>query len=232
MTDARASSALTRAQVREVDRRAIEELGIPGIVLMENASAGAARWLCASLSEEGADGPVVVLCGGGNNGGDGYAIARHVANVDRAVACFALTPSADLPPDARTNRAICERMGVPVADVGPPDATALAELDRAVVVVEALLGTGARGAPREPAAAWIRAANERARLRFAVDLPAGLDADTGVPAEPTLCADWTATFVAPKVGFANPAARPLLGTVEVVPIGVPARLIRAVRGPS
>lgn len=226
------TDALTRAEVRRVDRLAIEELGLPGIVLMENASAGAARFLAAELDAGALSGPIVLLCGGGNNGGDGYALARHLANDDRPVRIYALKPADELPPDAARNREVCERMGlapVDVAQLPGPGHDERAWLERASVIVEALCGTGARGAPREPLGAWIRAANASPARRLAIDLPAGLDADTGAVADPTFRADWTTTFVAPKAGFAAPAAAAVLGRVVVVPIGVPAALVRRVR---
>jgi NAD(P)H-hydrate epimerase len=102
------------------------------------------------------------------------------------------------------------------------------ELAGAEWIVDALLGTGARGAPRPPLDVVIHALNQHSAHKLAVDLPSGLDCDTGEPAEPTIRADHTATFVAPKLGFANPLAAESLGQLHVVDIGAPRRLIEEI----
>ncbi|QDV92352.1 Bifunctional NAD(P)H-hydrate repair enzyme Nnr [Phycisphaerae bacterium RAS2] len=224
---------LSREQVRRVDQRAIEAYGVPGIVLMENAGRGAAeiiRAACPSAQR------VLIACGPGNNGGDGFVIARHLANAGWMVELLLACPADRITGDAQGNHEIIRRMNLPCAVMA--DARDLeAANDRfatADVIVDALLGTGASGPPREPIASLIRAINEAHRRVsaqpapsvFAVDIPSGLDCDTGEAANPTVRADHTITFVARKIGFRNPAARDLLGRVHVVDIGAPRAAIQ------
>jgi NAD(P)H-hydrate epimerase len=214
---------LTRAEVRDIDRRAIEEYGMSGLVLMENAGRGCVDVLC----QAGCKGPVVVVCGKGNNAGDGFVIARHLDLRGVAVKVVLLGSAAELRGDAAANFAIARCCGFPIVDMSTGfDAAAFAaELAGAEWIVDAVLGTGAAGPPRPPMDAAIRAMNAATARRLAVDLPSGLDCDTGEPADPTFRADHTCTFVASKIGFANPQAAPFLGQVHVVDIGVPRKLV-------
>ena len=216
--------ALTRAQVREVDRIAIEEIGIPGIVLMENAARGLAD--AARELVEPAAARVAIVCGGGNNGGDGYALARHLHNAGAEVRCYAVKPVAELRGDAAVNAGIAERMGLPVetvAERGAIEAAAPGWRD-SDLVVDALLGTGFAGTVRDPVAAAIERINAAPAV-LAVDIPSGLDADAGEPSNATVRATATVTFVAEKVGFRAAAARPYLGALHVAGIGAPRELI-------
>ncbi len=214
--------ALTRTESRDVDRRAIDELGIPGIVLMENAGRGVVDVL---LNRERAPRMVLILCGKGNNGGDGFVIARHLAIRGVVARVALLAPPNEFAGDARTNFQILERMQVQISDLSHSDIlpAALNELATgADWLVDAMLGTGAVGEPREPyrtAIAWL---NIQAIPKLAVDLPSGLDCDTGEPATATVKAAVTCTFHAPKVGFSAPTAREFLGELYVVSIGIPA----------
>jgi NAD(P)H-hydrate epimerase len=219
--------ALSRDQVRSIDRRAIDEFGMSGLVLMENAGRGCVEVL-ASL---GCHGPVAIVCGKGNNAGDGFVMARHLDLRGIAVRVLMLGPPGDLRGDAAANHAIAAKAGIPLVDVsGPLDAARLEpELSGAEWIVDALLGTGALGPPRPPWDEVIGTLNRQRARKLAVDLPSGLDCDTGVPAEPTFRADHTCTFVARKLGFDNPAAVEFLGTVHVVDIGAPRRLLEDVR---
>jgi NAD(P)H-hydrate epimerase len=207
---------LTRAQVREVDRRAIEDFGVPGVVLMENAGRGAA----SVLLELGASGPVVICCGKGNNGGDGFVIARHLDNHGVVVRILLFAKPNDLTGDAQTNFRIVEKSGLTIAILPEP-----AEVTRALAaaswIVDALFGTGLGGPVRPPYDGVIEAVNASGKPVLAVDLPSGLDCDTGFPMGPTVRAGHTVTFVEPKAGFANPEAREWLGEVHVVDIGAP-----------
>jgi NAD(P)H-hydrate epimerase len=217
--------ALSRDQVRALDRRAIDEYGLPGLVLMENAGRGCVDVLCRL----GCRGPVAIVCGKGNNAGDGFVIARHLDLRGIAVKCLVLGPPGELRGDAAANCAIAAKAGIPLVDLsGPWNGDRLgAELAGAEWIVDALLGTGASGAPRPPWDDAIRRMNARAARKLAVDLPSGLDCDTGLPAEPTFRAEHTCTFVARKIGFANPAAAEFLGEVHVLDIGAPRRLVES-----
>jgi NAD(P)H-hydrate epimerase len=207
---------LTRAQVRDVDRRAIEEFGVPGVVLMENAGRGATQlllWL-------GAQGPVAICCGKGNNGGDGFVIARHLDNHGIPVRVLLFTQPEQLAGDAATNYHIAKRSGVAVL-VEPDLASVTRELQQCEWVVDALFGTGLTGPVRPPLDRVIAAINASGKPVLAVDIPSGLDCDTGLALGETVRATHTATFVAAKAGFANPAAGQRLGQVHVIDIGAP-----------
>jgi NAD(P)H-hydrate epimerase len=207
---------LTRAQVRDIDRRAIEEFGVPGVVLMENAGRGAAELLLAL----GAKGPVAICCGKGNNGGDGFVIARHLDNHAVPVRVLLFTRPEQLTGDAAINFHIIQRSGVAVL-VEPDLPTVTRELDECAWAVDALFGTGLTGPIRQPLDRVVAAINGSGKPVLAVDIPSGLDCDTGLALGETVRVAHTATFVAPKVGFANPAASQWLGQVHVVDIGVP-----------
>jgi NAD(P)H-hydrate epimerase len=218
---------LTREEARELDRRATAEYGVPGIVLMENAGRGMAE-LHLSL---GARGPVVVCCGPGNNGGDGFVIARHLDNAAVPVRVLFFGKPERLPGDAAVNHGILSKSGAPlkVYPDGPEEGTLTAELDGAEWLVDALFGSGLKGPLRPPFDRVVAAINaSRARV-FAVDIPSGLDCDTGRPMGATVRAHHTATVVAPKKGFAEPAAREWLGEVHVVGMGAPRRLLEGLR---
>jgi NAD(P)H-hydrate epimerase len=209
---------LTRAQVRDFDRRAIAEFGVPSVVLMENAGRGAAELLVAL----GVHGPVAVCCGKGNNGGDGMVMARHLHNQGIAVTVHLFAAPEDLSADAAIHWNITRKAGIPSRVWPETDDAALAEeLAKAEWVVDALFGTGMEGPVRPPADRVITAINASPARVFAVDIPTGLNADTGEPMGTTVRARHTATFVAAKKGYANPAARAWLGKVHVIDIGAP-----------
>jgi len=191
-----------------------------GLVLMENAGRNAAEAIC----QVAADGDICILCGKGNNGGDGYVIARHLELLGRQVRIVSCTEPRELSGDAAANMQIAASAQIPILV-----AIKLEEVESAigtpVVVVDCLLGTGAFGNPREPIASAIRYANKIRSIRIAIDIPSGLDCDTGTACEPTFVADHTLTFVAPKLGFAFSSAAGVLGKVSVLSIGVPVRLM-------
>lgn len=211
---------LSRDEVRAIDRRAIEEFGVPGIVLMENAGRGVAELLRAL----GISGRVVVACGKGNNGGDGYVIARHLDNGGVPVRVLRFCTPEELTSDAALAYQIIAQSGLDIVEYAgkPLDASALAnELATAAWVVDALLGTGLSGPVRSPFDGIITAINASPAKVLAVDIPSGLDCDTGLPLGVAVRGHHTATFVAPKKGFANPAAGAWLGQVHIVGIGAP-----------
>lgn len=223
---------LTRQQSREVDRIAVERYGLSGLVLMENAGRGVVEVLLTldPTLVGNADRVVTVLCGKGNNAGDGFVIARHleIRNVRSQV--ILLAAAEQLQGDARSNFEILQHTNVPILE----QAETIASLDRAVPggtqswIIDALLGTGAQGEPREPFAAAIQWMNSQPSRRLAVDVPSGLDCDTGAPAASTVRADHTCTFVAAKRGFATPSASEFLGQLHVVSIGTPPALLNEV----
>lgn len=210
---------LTRDQVRDVDRRALADYGIPGVVLMENAGRNTAQ-LLQSL---GISGRVVVCCGKGNNAGDGFVIARHLENAGVDVRVLLCADANTITGDAATNLHVIQCAKTPL--VTPP-IDWKSELAAADWIVDALLGTGTRGTIREPFCSAIAAINDARRKVLAVDLPSGMDCDTGQPLGCCIRADHTATFVARKPGFDLPAGQTWTGQVHVIDIGVPIRLLQ------
>ena len=229
---------LTREQSRLIDQVAVERYGIPSVVLMENAGRGVVDVLLridpGLCREHGAHPAVAILCGKGNNAGDGFVVARHLSIRGVAATVLLLGSPRELTGDAGTNYEILARTGAPLVDLSATDPHELmGHLDRhaggATWLVDALLGTGAAGPPREPfrtAIAWM---NAQAARRLAIDVPSGLDCDTGAAAGEAVRADLTCTFVAVKAGFLAPAARQFLGDLHVLSIGTPACVFAAVR---
>lgn len=217
-----------RQQSREVDRRAIQQYGIPGLMLMENAGRGTTDVLCRL----GIGGPVVVCCGKGNNGGDGFVVARHLEIRGFAAHVLLWADPAELSGDAAANYAILAKTDVPIAIFGAGhDPERLARhLAGAAWVVDGLLGTGARGEPKPPIDAVIDQLNALGVPVLAIDLPSGLDCDTGQAARHTIRARHTCTFVAMKPGFLQPGAAQYTGEVHVLDIGAPAKLLHEVLG--
>lgn len=207
----------TAAQVRALDERAIRDLGIPGPVLMENAGRLATRVLLERHGDAARVG-VRVLCGRGNNGGDGWVMARHLALAGVPVQIAAL--SGRMSDDCALNRNICERMGLPIQEDWSPDddlgggGTGL--------LVDALLGTGLSSALRGTVASWVQRANSSGLPIVAVDLPTGLHADTGAPLGSAIHAVATVTFGRLKAGLLLEPGADLCGEVVVADIGLDA----------
>ncbi len=205
--------AVSVAQMREADRRCIEELGIPGAVLMENAGAAVYREL--------RPGPVGVVCGKGNNGGDGFVVARRALAAGRATSVVLLADPDEIKGDAALHMHTYQRLGgiITIARNEPALAAAYAALVHCHTLVDAILGTGVRGEVRgflyEAITTWPLI------YTVAVDVPSGMDADTGTSSGCCIRADVTVTFQFPKRGFENPAAAPYLGRLEVADIGIP-----------
>ena len=240
--------ALSRHQSRTVDSVAIHQYGIPGMVLMENAGRGVAESLLAwdaSLNGEN-PGVISILCGKGNNAGDGFVIARHLEIHGARPHVVLLCNPAELRGDALQNYQILEHTNVRVIDLSgaessPTDSDSPIPRGRLELadqlndkckgsawIVDAMLGTGAQGEPREPFCTAIDWMNRQTGKRLAVDVPSGLDCDTGQPAGVCVQADHTCTFVAAKQGFSDLAAEPFLGKLHVISIGIPPRLIMEV----
>lgn len=216
--------SLAPDQVRELDHAATYEFGIPSLVLMENAGRG-----CVDRLEQlQIVGPVVVACGKGNNGGDGLVVARHLELRGYEVRVILAGTRLGPTPDAAANLGIVDHLALPCVEINQLEHLERLEglLAGADWIVDALLGIGVRGAPRAPLSQLIERLNAQAARKFAVDVPSGLDALTGAAATPTFRADHTCTFVAPKTGFANPAAAAWLGTVHVADIGAPRVLVQ------
>lgn len=214
---------LSRSAVRDVDRRAIEEYGLPGVVLMENAGRGAVDLLC----HEGCHGPVVICAGKGNNGGDGFVMARHLAIRGIEVHVILCGLASQLRGDAAIHYRVLQHAGLAGIELGNviTKEQLFPLLENADWIVDALLGTGFQGEVREPYRTVISAINSSGRRVLAIDLPSGMDCDTGTTDGPCVRACLTATFVARKPGFDAVGAEQFTGRVEVVGIGLPPKLL-------
>jgi len=202
------------AAMREMDAAAIEGLGIPGGHLMERAGVGVAEEILDRYDPAS----VIVYCGKGNNGGDGFVIARELANAGCAVTVFAVAGRDAYAGDAALNLAILERLPVDIRD-GLPDEDDPCRL--ADVVVDAVFGTGFSGVPHGPAEDALEQMADAASPVVAVDIASGVDGSTGEVGGPAVEADLTVTFQEAKVGhFVTPGGA-LSGEVVVAPIGIP-----------
>lgn len=214
-------AVLSRRQVREFDRLAIEDWGVPGVVLMENAGRNATDAIEKFLG--GVSGKsLAVVAGTGNNGGDGFVIARHLHLRGAGVAVFVVGELAGMTGDAAANFAILGKLKM---DIRACPAAALADLAEELrafdLVVDALGGTGISGPLRGDLATAVEQINAAGRDVVAVDIPTGVDCDTGKAEGPAVRAALTVTMVARKKGFDAPGADRYTGQVVVVDIGVP-----------
>jgi len=258
---------ITKAQSRAIDQYAVRELGLPSIVLMENAAIGAADIARGMLDARQAQGQpaskVAIVCGGGNNGGDGYALARHLYAAGLSVGVFAAVNPEELKGDAAINAAASSRSGIAVVRCDTPETLAdcLPVWSGADLIVDALLGTGFSGGEvKKNIADAIRAidlatkgtvcldmpkggcgkaggcgcaaeevkspAERKAPWVLSLDVPSGLDADTGIAATPTVRADATVTFVDTKPGLNEPYAVPYVGQLFTAGIGLPMGVVK------
>ncbi len=209
-------------QMRNIDRRATERFGIPSIVLMENAAIAVVDAIFEHYPN--AD-RVAIFCGIGANGGDGLAIARHLENRGVVPVVIIAGDRAKYSGDALTNLTICERLGIPMYDVGDDVDEALAHAADADVLVDAIFGTGLNRAPEGMHAELIREIAELRLPVIAVDLPSGANASSPTPFEPCLQAEVTVTFAAPKVCHLFEPAASLCGEVIVADISIPEKAI-------
>lgn len=212
-------------QMREADRQTIQEIGVPGMVLMENAAQGAARVILEQV-EDPALLDLAVFCGRGNNGGDGLAIARILANRGARATCYLFAKKGDLEGDAAANLAIALACGVELVEV--PDDEAFAKYETAMagheLYVDALLGTGLNSPVRGRYGAAIELLNDLGRPVLAVDIPSGLSADTGQPLGLAVMANWTATFGLVKQGLMLDAGE-YVGELTLVDISIPPKVV-------
>jgi len=214
---------MTRDQVRAFDERAINTLGIPGVVLMENAGSSCAELIKDKLKDI-ANPKVCIFCGTGNNGGDGYVIARHLINYGFEVMVAICGDREKIRGDAKINLDILERMGRPIEQLKPVDGNIAEKVESftasADMLVDSLFGTGLRGQLSDEYKQLIENINARDCPILAVDIPSGLDCDTGEPLGAVIKAAWTVTFVAVKKGFTSVDAARYTGEIFVASIGI------------
>lgn len=224
---------VTAQEMREIDRQAIEEYGIPGLLLMENAGRQVAEAVRRRLGNVSGK-RVVVLCGKGNNGGDGLVAARHLLQAGAVVKVFFICEPEEITGDARVNFQIWERLGQQVYRLlGSSNGLQLLKvaLINADAVVDALYGTGFRGRLSDRLSKAVEAVNASGKFVVAVDIPSGLEADTGRVNGPCIRADVTVTFGLPKLGLVLEPGADYTGKVAVADISLP-RVLTEKTGPG
>jgi ADP-dependent NAD(P)H-hydrate dehydratase / NAD(P)H-hydrate epimerase len=209
---------LNAEQMRNIDRRAIERFGVPSIVLMENAALAVVDAIAEHYPEAGR---VAILCGTGANGGDGFAVARHLENRRVVPVLIVVGDRTSIKGDALINLTICERLGIPIYEVGQDVEGALAHAADADLIVDAIFGTGLNRAPSGMHADVIRGIAELRIPVVAVDLPSGANASSAEPFEPCVQAEVTVTFAAPKLCHVFEPASLYCGEVIVADISIP-----------
>ena len=211
---------LDAAQMRSIDARTIERFGVPSIVLMENAAIAVVD---AIFERYAAAERVAVFCGTGSNGGDGFAVARHLENRGVVPVVIIVGERARISRDALTNLRICERLGIPIHEIGDAAGieTGVARAADSDLLVDAIFGTGLDRAPGGIQAEVIRGMAELRIPVLAVDLPSGASASSTVPFEPCVQAEVTVTFAAPKLCHVFEPAALWCGEVIVADISIP-----------
>src|SRR5215212_6657312 len=223
---------LNTAQMREADRRAIEDIGIPSLVLMENAgrqTVAAMEAMYGDLLER----QVAVLCGRGNNGGDGFVVARTLMQRGVSVSVFLMGRVAEVRGDARTNLEILGRLGLTVVEIADSQAWELhfSEVSDCTLIVDAIFGTGLKAPISGFIESVVTDVNASGIAVVAVDLPSGLSADSADPIGPSIDAGLTVTLAAPKLPLVLPPAETHAGDIVIADIGIPAEVIDALDGP-
>jgi NAD(P)H-hydrate epimerase len=214
---------VTPEEMRRIDAFAINTMRIPGVVLMENA--GRAVFEVAYKGLAGRDAYALVFCGRGNNGGDGFVVARHLINNNVETHVFLVGAISKIKGDARVNLRILQEMGVPINRVTKKSLPELRQkMKRCGIFIDALLGTGLSGEVSGIYRDVIELINEAGCPVLAIDIPSGLDGNTGTPLGTAVIANTTVTFQLPKKAFENPRSRNYTGRVVVVDIGIPVDL--------
>lgn len=223
---------LNSLQMREADKRTIEDIGIPAIVLMENAGRQAVAAMEA-MYDDLADRRVAILCGRGNNGGDGFVVARTLAQRGVAVSVFLIGRVIDVRGEARTNLEILGRLGLTVVEVADSQAWELhfSEVSDCTLIVDAIFGTGLSSPVSGLIESVIADVNTSGIPIVSIDLPSGLSADSHEPIGPSVDAELTITLAAPKLPLVLPPAETRAGDIVIADIGIPGEVVEAVDGP-
>ena len=223
---------LNTQQMREADRQTIDDVGIPSIVLMENAGRQAVAAMEAAF-EDLATSKVGVLCGRGNNGGDGFVVARTLAQRGIEATVFLLGSVGEVRGDARINLEILGHLGLTVVEVADSQAWELhfSELSDCTLIVDAIFGTGLNAPVSGFIESVVTDVNASGIPVVAIDLPSGLSADSPEPIGPSIEANLTITLAAPKLPLVLPPAETRAGDIVIADIGIPAEVLEAVDGP-
>lgn len=215
-----AEPVFTRQAIRDLDREAIDIARVPSVVLMENAGRNVAEYMLA----QGVSEPVIICAGKGNNAGDGFVTARYLDNHQIPVRVFIFAKPTDIMGDAAIFLNIIKKSAIPIHYFDGKTQW-VAEVLRAGWIVDALFGTGLVGPPKPPFHTVIQTINEADAVVVAIDIPSGLDCDTGQPQGATIKAQHTVTFTGLKKGFLAKEAKPYLGNIKIADIGIPRYLL-------
>src|SRR5262245_6163129 len=223
---------LNAAQMREADRRTIEDIGIPSLVLMENAG----RQVVAAIEAVHSDlieRKVAVLCGRGNNGGDGFVVARTMMQRGIDVSVFVIGRVAEVRGDARINLEILGRLGITVVEIADSQAWELhfTEISDCTLIVDAVFGTGLNAPISGLMETVVADVNGCGIPVVAIDLPSGLSADSHEPIGASIEAGMTVTLAAPKLALVLPPAETRAGDIVIADIGIPSEVIESLNGP-
>jgi len=219
-------AAVTAREIQKIDRIAIEKCGIPPLILMENAGGAVAREICRDFRKKSGL-KVCVFCGTGNNGGDGFVAARHLASRGARVRVFLVGNTGQLKPDAAVNARILKYYGCRVEKVDAENNELVKAIKSADVIIDALFGVGLNRDLGEPWVTLINKINCFGRPVYAVDVPSGLDATTGKILGTAIKADKTVTFTCAKTGFYRGQGPRHVGKAVVAEIGIPIKVTKS-----
>src|SRR5437660_9629890 len=223
---------LNAAQMREADRRTIQDIGIPSLVLMENAGRQAVAAMEAAFTDL-TERRVAVLCGRGNNGGGGFVVARTLPQRGVDVSVFLIGRVADVRGDARVNLEILGRLGLTIVEISDSQAWELhfSEIGDSTLIVDAIFGTGLNAPLSGLMETVVADVNASGIPVVALDLPSGLSADSSEPIGDSIEASMTVTLAAPKIPLVLPPAETRAGDIVIADIGIPAGVLDSVDGP-
>jgi hydroxyethylthiazole kinase-like uncharacterized protein yjeF len=221
--DPKTDFTLTAQQIRDFDGWAIKSAGIPGAVLMENAGRSCGEVIIEHLKKS-AGRKVCIFCGTGNNGGDGFVIARHLVNAGFPAVIAILGNASKIRGDAEINYKIASNMKIPISELDPSSRQIEKDIEKITdncdLLVDAIFGTGFKGPLTGGFDLVVKKINSLGKPVVAVDIPSGLDCDTGLPLLNAVKASITVTFAAAKKGFTNPLAAEYTGRIYIASIGI------------
>ena len=216
---------VTSESMRAIDREAIDKHKIPSLDLMEKAGQGIAeRLLTHNIIDPSTDNKIAVICGKGNNGGDGFVVARYLHDAGVNVCLYFIGPAKALSKDASVNYNRAVKSGVPLTEI--KKVADLEDIRNCTHIIDAIFGTGFKGSPRNLSAKVIGIINEQETAVIAIDMPSGLNADNGTHQGAVIQADYTFALALPKYGLFLSPGRELAGVVDIVPIGIPDEVMK------
>lgn len=219
--------AVTKEQIQRLDQLAIETIGIPSLVLMENAGRAVSHEVLRSLKKQ-KQSLVTVVCGMGNNAGDGFVCARHLLNNGITTKVFLIGKKEQLKSDAFLNCQILERLNYPMDSIDGATESFCKDITKSQIVVDAIFGVGLNRDIQEPFKSIIKVLNNRAKRIISIDIPSGLDGTTGKVYGICIKAACTVTFSFTKAGFSKREGPSYVGKVVIADIGIPRWLLNRI----